>query len=349
MSGVAHFLFEAIDRRFPVVERLDYAPRGIERLALAATTFRPSRSRWRARFHTSGLAHRSLSRTLRRRLAEVDQDFDLALQVHGWAGGQPKPYALFIDQTRLMSERGWPQWLPLARHERSRLLTLERAMYHEAFHVFVMGEPTRESLLADYDVDPSCVTVTGGGLNLEALPAPSGPAGDPALLFVGRDFERKGGDDLLGAFRRVREQVPDAALHIVGVEDRFEVPGVVNHGKISRERLGELYRSARLVCVPSRYEPYGFVLVEAMAYGVPCIGTTVQSIPDILGGGQGGLLVPPGDPDQLADAAIRLLRDDDLARTLGSAGRQWMEDNLTWDRVVERMSPALSRVPRRAD
>jgi glycosyltransferase involved in cell wall biosynthesis len=81
--------------------------------------------------------------------------------------------------------------------------------------------------------------------------------------------------------------------------------------------------------------------MEAMAYGTPCIGTTVQSIPEILAGGRAGALVPPGDATALAEALLRVLRDDDFAHQLSIAGREHVERYFTWDRVVERMAPAL--------
>jgi alpha-maltose-1-phosphate synthase len=342
-SGAPHFLFRALDKRFSMY-RLSYGPRGLRQLALAAATFRPSRPAWRARFYTSRFAHRTLSKTLAGRLAEVDQEFDLVLQVHGWVGGQPRPYVLYLDQTRLMAERGWPAWMPITRRERSDILALERDMYTEAFHVFVFGGSARDSLLADYGLDPSRVTVVGGGANFEPLPTPGRLSQDPTILFVGRDFERKGGDCLIEAFETVRRELKDATLHIVGVSDQFDVPGVITHGKIfNRQRLQELYRSARVLCLPSRYDLWPAVLAEAMAHGLPCIGTTVGSIPQILDHGKAGLLVPADDPAGLAAAVLRVLTDDKLARSLGSAGRQRVEQEFTWDHVVERMAPVLSQ------
>jgi glycosyltransferase involved in cell wall biosynthesis len=345
LSGIPHFLFSALSERYPV-ERLNYAPRGMRRLALAATAFRPSRQDWRSRFHTSALAHRVLSRTLTERLKEVDREFDITLQVLGWVDGQPRPYALYVDQTRLMAERGWPAWMPLGRRERSQILGREREMYERAFHLFTMGRDGLDSLVADYGVDPSRISVVGGGMSFENLPAPSELGPDPSILFVGKDFERKGGDCLVQAFKRVREELPEATLHIVGPTKRFDVPGIVTWGRMSsRERLAELYRGVRAFCLPSHYEPYGLVLIEAMAHGVPCIGAQVESIPDILGHGDAGILVPPGDSEQLADALLRLLTDDGLAGRLGAAGRRRVERELTWDHVAERMAPVIARAP----
>jgi glycosyltransferase involved in cell wall biosynthesis len=343
-SGAPHYLFSALEKRFPVT-RLSYSPTGLRQLALAAATVRPSRPAWRARFHTSRRAHRARSKTLAERVGEVDGQFDLVLQVHGWVSGQPRPYALYVDQTRLMAERGWPSWMPIEPGEREEILALERDMYKDAFHVFVFGNPARESLLSDYGVDAARVTVVGGGANYETLPTPSELSASPNILFVGRDFERKGGDCLIEAFQMVRGEVADARLHIIGVGNDFGVPGVISHGKIfDRKGLEGHYRRARVFCQPSRFDLWPLALAEAMAVGVPCVGTTVGSIPEILDGGKTGLLVPPDDPAALAEALLRVLTDDGLARTLGAAGRQRVEQELTWDRVADRMAPVLSQV-----
>jgi glycosyltransferase involved in cell wall biosynthesis len=347
LSGVARRLFDAIDKRFPVVDRVNYEPSGLHRLALAARTLRPSRSAWRAGFYTSLAAHRTLERALAARTDHFDGQFDLALQVHGWVTGQPRPYALLVDQTRLMADHGWPGWLALRDGERSELLALEHRMYHEADHVFVMSEAARGSVVDAYGVEPGRVTVVGGGPNFDRLPAPTVPAPVPTILFVGRDFERKGGDCLIRAFERVRGQIPDAMLHIVGVDRRFGVPGVVVHGKVrDRERLAALYRDAGVFCLPALYEPYGLVLLEAMAHGIPCVGTEVQAIPEILDHGHAGLLVAPGDPEALGRALVALLTDNHLASRLGAAGRRFVERELTWDRVAERMAPTIGGAAR---
>jgi glycosyltransferase involved in cell wall biosynthesis len=344
LSGVAHHLFAALETRLEVVGRVDYAPSGPRRLALAAATFRPSRAAWRARFHTSLRAHRRLSATLDDRLREVGVEFDLALQVFGWVSGQPHPYALYVDQTRLMAERGWPDWMPLGPRERAELLELERQMYTGAAHIFVMGGAAKESLVADYGNAADRVTVVGGGVNFSHIPAPGARSKDPVILFVGREFARKGGDSLLAAFERVRAQLPGASLHLAGVRERVAAPGVVSHGLItSRDQLASLYRSARVFCLPSRYEPWGLVLAEAMAHGVPCVATETGSIPEILAHGDAGLLVPIDDAERLADALLELLTDDELAVRIGLAARERVEREFTWELVAERIATVLGR------
>ena len=78
MSGIGHFLLQAVSRRLTLAGTIDFAPHGAARVALAAATFGPRRDRWRARFHTSLLAHRVLSATLSRRVRASALDYDLA-------------------------------------------------------------------------------------------------------------------------------------------------------------------------------------------------------------------------------------------------------------------------------
>jgi glycosyltransferase involved in cell wall biosynthesis len=204
-----------------------------------------------------------------------------------------------------------------------------------------MGEPGRESVTGDYGVDPSRVSVVGGGLRFAELPPDRELTSEPSILFVGREFRRKGGESLLRAFELIRSELPAATLHLAGTEERFESPGIVAHGMVSSESdLAGLYAGARAFVLPSLYEPYGLVLIEAMAHGVPCVGTSVQSIPEILG--DAGLLVPPGEPEPLAAALLRLLREDRLAAELGAAGRARVQRELTWDHVARRMAPILA-------
>jgi glycosyltransferase involved in cell wall biosynthesis len=244
----------------------------------------------------------------------------------------------------LMAERGWPSWMPLEPSERSEILALERDMYQNAFHVFAFGKTARESLVSEYGVDPSRVTVVGGGANYPSLPPPGVLTQDPNILFVGRDFERKGGDCLIEAFQMVRREIAEASLHIIGVDQGFDAPGVISHGKIlDRKELEEHYRRARVFCLPSRFDLWPHSLAEAMAVGVPCVATTVGSIPEIVDEGRTGLLVRPDDPAALAGALLKLLTDDGLARKFGSAGRKRVEQELTWDHVVDRMAPVLSQ------
>jgi starch synthase len=188
------------------------------------------------------------------------------------------------------------------------------------------------------------VTVVGGGASFDALPDPAHGSREPTVLYVGSDWRRKGGDVLIDAFRRVRSEHPEARLVIVGTEEPAAEEGVEVLGFVrDRDRLADLYGRVSVFCLPSRFEPYGLVAVEAMAHELPCV-VTPGALAEVVLDGETGIVVPPEDPVALAGALSRLLDDPAYARRLGVNGRSRVEEQLTWDAVVERMTPALERV-----
>jgi len=147
-------------------------------------------------------------------------------------------------------------------------------------------------------------------------------AGDDSragLLFVGRLVSVKGADLAIEALRRLRERGVDTTLTICGdgpERDALErqardadVEGVVTfEGWTEPDELAAHYRRAEGLLVPSRYEPFGIVALEAIASGCPVVAAETGGLPEAVG--DCGLLVAPDDPDALADAAERALRSD---------------------------------------
>ena len=340
-------LFDAIDRRYGMVGRVDAELRPWQQYVAALATFRPSRARWGERYWKSLLAFRIRSRNSGTQLASIGQPYHAVLQVHALFRTRGAPYLLYVDNTHQQSVQGWPVWNPLRGRDLERWYAHERATYEGALHIFTMAEPAARSLVEFYGIPRERVSNVGGGANFETLPTLSDSVRRPVILFVGHDFARKGGDRLLAAFRRVRAQMPEARLQIVGTSAVPAEPGVEVLGRIDdRRRVADLYAQASIFCLPSYFEPYGLVLMEAMAHGLPCVSTHVCGIPEIVTEGEAGLLVPAGDSAALAAALLRLLQDPAYAARLGAAGRRRVEQHLNWDRVVERMAPVLDRLGR---
>ena len=105
---------------------------------------------------------------------------------------------------------------------------------------------------------------------------------------------------------------------------------------VSDERIVELYAEAAVAVVPSLYEGFSLPAVEAMACGVPLVGTTGGAIPEVVGAdGRTALLVPPGDPGALAAALVNVLDDHVLRARLAEAGRQRVLERFTWRKCAE--------------
>ena len=152
---------------------------------------------------------------------------------------------------------------------------------------------------------------------------------------VGRLDRQKGQGDLIRAARRVGERHPEVRFVIVGEETfgeegiRGELESLATALGLSdmlffagfRKDIPAVLRDLDLFVLPSHSEAFGIALVEAMAMGLPTIGTDNLGVPEIINDGRTGLLVPPKDPPALAEAICRLIEDKGLRARLGAAAR----------------------------
>lgn len=350
-DALTPYLFGALARRFWTVGFVDPELTPAQRYRVAALTVRPTRSRWVERFYKSSYASRLRSANASRAVSSLPRTPDVVLQVHALFALPGAASTLYIDCTHAQSAALWPAWNPLRGRALRAWYDRERQTYEAAAHLFAFSEPTRRSLIDDYGIDPERVTVTGAGVNFAELPdLPSAgrdlPEGPPTILFVGNDFVRKGGPVLLEAFRRIRGILPDARLQLVGVAPTIAAqPGVEVLGRIGdRHRLAQLYAEASVFAVPSHFDPYPLVALEAMAFGVPVVTTRQMGTPEMIVDGVTGRLVEPGSIDALATALLQVLLDPEGARQMAVGARRDVEQRFTWDAVVERMAPALERL-----
>ena len=157
------------------------------------------------------------------------------------------------------------------------------------------------------------------------------PSTPPALVFLGRIGQRKGAYDLLRAMACMVAAKVSSHLYLcgdgevelarqmardLGIEQHVTIPGWV--GASERKRLLHL---ARVFVLPSYHEGLPVSILEAMSAGVPVVSTPVGGIPDAISDGVEGLLVPPGSPDQLAAALMKILTDEQLGYAMGTAAK----------------------------
>ena len=175
-------------------------------------------------------------------------------------------------------------------------------------------------------------------------------AGPFSILFVGRLVERKGVPHLIDALGQLPRGVA-AVLTVIGdgpersrLEAQAAAAGLADRvrfaGRVSDAELSAAYAAANVVVLPaiadarSDTEGLGVVLLEAMTYGVPVIGSAIGGIPDIIIDGETGVLVPAGDTAALAAAITRLARDTGLAARLGAAGKRHVAARFSWKAVL---------------
>ncbi len=193
------------------------------------------------------------------------------------------------------------------------------------------------------------------------------PAGAPLVALVGRIEDQKGADLLVRAVPAVVAQVRDAHVLVVGEGTRRAEAealavelGVADrvHFLGWRHDLADLMRAVDVLALPSRWEAFGIVNLEAMAAAKPVVGFAVEGIPEVVIHGETGLLSPAGAVDDLAQDLVRVLTDPALAVRLGAAGRRRFAEQFTpermvrahvelYERLLARRRSRLSRLRRR--
>jgi hypothetical protein len=249
------------------------------------------------------------------------------------------------------------------------MLRMERDCYERADRLLACGDAIVREIETGFEieVDRSRVTYIPHGLPDRAG---AGEEGGPAashdaveVLFVGRLEPRKGIDVLLGATAEVLSEYPEIVITIAGddtqpgpdgrtyraaFESEYAGDRIRFLGSVDDAFLDRLYARCDLVVVPSRFESFGLILVEAMMFGKPVIASDIGGMGEIVDHGETGLLVPADDPSALADAILRLARSPEIRRRMGAEGRRRYERSYTAARMasalVEHFS-SLTRAP----
>jgi len=173
------------------------------------------------------------------------------------------------------------------------------------------------------------------------------------ILFVGIEFERKGGWQLLEAFAAARDRFPKATLHIVGPKS-LEIPpkwrnGVIFHGYLNKKipseqiKLTDITRRSSFFVLPSLYDPMANASLEAMLNQLPAILTNDWGFPEMVRPGEEGELVECQSVMDMETKLTSFLASPDLLRRMGERARQRVIDNFTWDKVCQRLGAAIAK------
>jgi starch synthase len=336
---------------------------GADRWLAAASTLAFDRHHWATRYHLGQVPFRLRSRRAHHHIAERRGGLDAIVQVGATyepLGRGEVPYFLCCDSNIRVAQQGassgYSDATVLAGAEVEAIAQREMQVYRGAAAIFPLSERLRRSFIDDFGVAAGRVRAiyAGPNLDLDRLPPVAQVRSNdrpPTVLFVGRQFHRKGGDLLLESFRRVRRRLPAARLVIAGAPRGFvEAPGVACLGDLDKgsddgwTSLVEAYASADVFALPTRFEPFGIAFVEAMHFGLSCIGPRACAVPEIIRDGETGFTVDVDDVDGLTDRLLRLLTDRTLAEQMGEAGRARAREIFTWPRVVERMLATMAPI-----
>ena len=358
-SGSSLGIFQALDRRGALVGAISTRPRWLDMVEKAAA-FERDGAAWRQRYRAAASpvspAVKRAMTTIgsRRAMAAHDGEVDALLQISGWYDAsqqvRPRLFCTYQDANVALWLTRPDLALPIEDRAIDRTRAFEQRTYDRMDLIMTMSEWARRSFIEDYDQPPEKVVTVGAGANLETIPEPPAERdfSRPRLLFVGRKFERKGGSELLDAFRALRAERPDAELTIVGPPPREDGEGVTWTGPIFRDtpegadRLDRLFREATALVMPSLYEGFGIPFLEGMAYALPCVGSDVCAIPELVEDGVTGRTARASDSMSLARVLVELAADPEGAAAMGQVGRQRFIERYTWDRVAEKVTRAIA-------
>ncbi|HEY7231060.1 MAG TPA: glycosyltransferase family 4 protein [Pseudolabrys sp.] len=228
----------------------------------------------------------------------------------------------------------------------------ERAALTSAKHVVVTSQSTANCLSTDYGVPADKITVARPGNDIVPS-APGSNDGIVRVLSVGALVPRKGFDVLVAAFATLadlpwrltivgdRGRDPKTAAQLeaeivrLGLENRVTVTG-----EVTSQRLGELYAGSDVFALASRFEGYGMAYSEAVAHGLPVVGTRAGAIADTIPPAA-ALLVAPDDVPALAKALRQVIANADERRHLAAAARMAVRNVPTWQESAQILSRAL--------
>jgi glycosyltransferase involved in cell wall biosynthesis len=306
--------------------------------------------RWKERYRANVPRLRALTEIARGEIGRL-RNITGVIQVGSWFSSgavTDLPCFSYNDANAAMGYRHYGRGLLSEAGARDHL-QWESSVYARLRGIFVMSSWLASSFSADFGVAPQRLHVVGAGINTGKLPTvPRRDFSTARFLFVGTDFERKGGPFLLQAFAKVRKRVPDAELLIVGPSLELDQPGVKGFGFLSHavpehvEQLKQLFLSATAVLLPSVYEPFGISLLEGMAFGLPCIAADRCAMPEIVQHRKSGLIVAAEDVASLADAMLELALSPNDAAEMGRLGRSRVEADYTWDAVARKIKAVLT-------
>ena len=354
-SGIPYNLREALRRYTSVVDL------GLERsevptlLRYMYTRYR--RGRLLSTYKWSTTYDRIVQKKLSASLRETSVD---AVVEIGDLAQLDAPYYVYQDLSYDVLERFYDPAVGVPGFEAIDLDTLKRRQdrqhkfYESAAGVFAFSEWFANTLVEWSGVPRDKVAVTYAGLNSVEMPAEDNTRLETRvttnrpvrLLFVGREFFRKGGDIVLAALAQLRrEHWPHVQL-TVGGPKTWPLPGnipdgVVFLGNLSTVEVAQLYRTHDLFVMPSRFEAFGIVFLEALASGIPVIGRSDFAMPEIIRPGENGALVGSDDPSELASAIISVLNNPAVREFTGQSAKD-IRAQFSWDAVAERMLTAIS-------
>jgi glycosyltransferase involved in cell wall biosynthesis len=292
---------------------------------------------FKAAFWRTPYIFHTVKRLLKQRLSDQEYLFTFQIQSLFDCSLPNVPHFVYADHTHLANLNYID--FNIEKLYSKKWTALEKQVYDNADKIFVRSSNIEKSVIEQYHQPADKVTCVYAGNNIETDNSITKEKSytEQNILFVGIDWKRKGGPDLLEAFNLALKKHPNATLTIAGAEPNLHIKNCKVIGKVAPKDLISHYEAATLFCMPTRVEPFGIAFLEAMQSHLPIIGTKVGAIPDFLQNEWNGILVEPGDIQSIANAIIKLLDNPDLCRLYGDRNFNLIQERYSWLAVSQKM------------
>lgn len=279
---------------------------------------------------------KTVRRLLKQRLSKQNYMFTFQMQSLFDCSLPNVPHFIYTDHTH-KANLYYPDF-NIRKLYPEKWIVLENQAYTNAAKIFVRSSNIKKSLIEQYGQPANKAICVYAGNNVETknLPTEEKSYTGQNILFVGIDWERKGGPELIEAFNLVLRKHPNAILTIAGAKPNLQMKNCKILGKIPPAELNSYYEEATLFCMPTRVEPFGIAFLEAMQARLPIIGTSVGAIPDFLQNDFNGILIKPGDIQGIANGIIKLLDNPDLCRLYGERNFNLIKERYSWQAVSQK-------------
>lgn len=233
--------------------------------------------------------------------------------------------------------------IPLKRVRQRAQMQME--YYMSCSGIFTMGKWLKDYFVKECRIPDFKIFSVGGGINVNKdLIKDKRTCNGKRILFIGRDYVRKGLPELYEAFLILKQSMPDAELYVAGPAKNpypNAIEGYHYMGDCSHDKLSELFNLCDIFAMPSHFEAYGLVFIEALCYGLPCLGRNAYEMPYFIEDGKTGILINDYDRNNMAIQLQRLLSDEEMKQNVINK-REWYLTEYSWDTVAERIATKIN-------
>ena len=255
------------------------------------------------------------------------------------------PVVYMTDATFQQIQGYYSYFSNLADYNRRQGVDLDKRAFQKASHCMLASDWNKNSAVIDYGIDASKISVVPCGANLDIIPAIHQinltATGNCNLLFLGVEWDRKGGDIALETFRHLKQNGINPRLHIIGCVPPHDlsgeqgitvIPFLDKNKEEDFKQLHAIFLQTDFLLLPTRAECAGVVFSEASAYGIPSITTDTGGVTTYIKNGINGYALPhSAKGDEYAARIQSILDDPARLEDLKKSSRTFYEASLAWD------------------